>query len=649
MTELDSKSANELLELICEIVISIDGDLGILGDENAESKISRITGFLVVMKYIADEQVEIFQNLFLDGDKETMQGVMHWCLSRYDHLKKRAYLAKYLMPVEIPPEFMNEDLVHELSARLKDMQTEFKAVHKNADKMKSNGMRPTEYKNEISQLEQERTQLSQKIQRLKKESSEGDEQYFSEMLKVTSNLRKEQEEEARISDRLREHRTALHTADAHFNESTKRLSETRQQGIQSQSAEQLLAKLHTEVQEQSERKRSLDSQIDERIRYLEKLQGFDNDRATTEDDVRDKRMQLRELEADVKAVQENLDIALERNDNLAVFRQASNMAFYKLREKESENEKLVEQKREIQKQTEEKEAEMDAKTRASGGRVKKDLKKYGAQVREKIETYKRMRDEISTLRNELVILQRTEQILKSRDKNLDEFLTELEKKKGVEGVRATQRELIEMSEKTAEVDQLKGATLEEISAMVEQIQREFKKKQMQLQPLIAELKGVRQECDELEVKHSEYKTTFDKTAIGLEMEKQSLERECDAFQEECLREESRYHTLNCLVTNSKIKLQRAEQEKKWNDGHGRMLRDFASFKELYTHKIAQQEQLTKQLRVKQKELKENAMSMTRQKQHFMNLQKLLQAKQNVQAGGSEPVYVGSANVMTMDN
>ena len=184
MTELDSKSANELLEIICEVVISIDGDLGILSNENAESKISRITGFLVVMKYITDEQVDIFQNLFLDGDKETMQGVLHWCLSRYDHLKKRAYLAKYLMPVEIPPEFMNEDLVHELSARLKDMQAEFKIVHKNADKMKTSGMRPAEYKSEISQLEQERAQLSQKIQRLKKESADGDEQYFQEMLKV---------------------------------------------------------------------------------------------------------------------------------------------------------------------------------------------------------------------------------------------------------------------------------------------------------------------------------------------------------------------------------------------------------------------------------------------------------------------------------
>ena len=99
-----------------------------------------------------------------------------------------------------------------------------------------------------------------------------------------------------------------------------------------------------------------------------------------QDDVRDKRLQLRELEADVKAVTENLDVALERNDNLAVFRQASNMAFFKLREKEAEYDKLQEEKRKILQQTEEKEAEMDAKTRASGGIVKKDIKKYGAEV-----------------------------------------------------------------------------------------------------------------------------------------------------------------------------------------------------------------------------------------------------------------------------
>ena len=36
-------------------------------------------------------------------------------------------------------------------------------------------------------------------------------------------------------------------------------------------------------------------------------------------------------------------------------------------------------------------------------------------------------------------------------------------------------------------------------------------------------------------------------AVGLEMEKTGLEKECDAFQEECLREESRFHYLNRCV------------------------------------------------------------------------------------------------------
>ena len=89
---------------------------------------------------------------------------------------------------------------------------------------------------------------------------------------------------------------------------------------------------------------------------------------------------------------------------------------------------------------------------------KMDLKKYGAIVKDKIEKYKRMRDELSAVRSELVVLQRTEAILKSRHKNLDQFLTELEKQRGVEGYRETQKQLIEMSEKASEIDAMKVLT-----------------------------------------------------------------------------------------------------------------------------------------------------------------------------------------------
>lgn len=220
----------------------------------------------------------------------------------------------------------------------------------------------------------------------------------------------------------------------------------------------MLAKLQKDVRELADKKESLESNIAEREQHLVKLQSWEkSDRVTTEDDVRQKRDQVHDAEDQVAGLQERLDAALERNTKLTVFRQASTMAMKKLREKEEEVDRLTEDKRRVLKQIEDKENELKASGKLSGNKMgKQDLNKYTAVVRQKIEQYKKMRDELNSCRAELVILQRSEQILKSRHKNLDEFLSELEKKKGVQGYRETQRQLIEMSEKVAEVDQMKG-------------------------------------------------------------------------------------------------------------------------------------------------------------------------------------------------
>ncbi len=184
MTEFDSKSSLELLDLMCEIVCAIDPEQEEIYKEPTDFRVRRIIQFLVVMKFnIPEEQMEDFQNLLLDGDKEMLQTIMHWCLQRLEHLQKRAYLAKYLMPVEIPAEFFNEDLIAELSQTLKELQGEFKEVHKAADQTRSSGAKPSELKTEIAQLEQEKTQLQNKIQKMKKDMNV-DEDYFKEMLKV---------------------------------------------------------------------------------------------------------------------------------------------------------------------------------------------------------------------------------------------------------------------------------------------------------------------------------------------------------------------------------------------------------------------------------------------------------------------------------
>jgi hypothetical protein len=86
---------------------------------------------------------------------------------------------------------------------------------------------------------------------------------------------------------------------------------------------------------------------------------------------------------------------------------------------------------------------------------------------------------------------------------------------------------------------------------------------------------------DVESEYLERKSTYDKVAVGLELEKQALERDCDMYQDECLKEESRFHELNCRTTISKIKLQKADQEKKWQTGNGQFMRDFKTLKDFY--------------------------------------------------------------------
>jgi len=642
LTEIDTKSSIELLDLITEIVIAIDKDQELSLKESTEVRVGSILQFLVLMKFsIPNDQIEDFQAQLLNGDKEILLSILAWLLQRFDHLLKRSYLAKYLLPVDIPADFMSDQLVQEFSQRLKDLQTDFKEVHKSVEQIRSSGSKPAEIKAEIAQLEQEKIQLQNKISRMKKDFR-GDEASFQEMLTVTSTLRKEQEEELRIYDRLRMYRQQLDEIDLRLSDATKRLNDMRNSGMQTLSAEQLLSKLQSDVKELNDKRDNYETLLQDRQQHLDKLQNWEgNDRMTTEEDVRIKRDQLHDIEDQISSVQERLDQAIDRNDKLLVFRQASILARKKLTEREDEIEKLLDEKRKLKKLINDKENEINSSNNKSNNKISKnELQKYGAVVREKVEKYKRMREELSNLRNELVNLQRTEQILKNKSTNLEEFMDELEQKRGIQGYRDTQRALVEMTEKAAEVDQMKSATLDQISQMVEQISREFKAKQSQLTPIMTELKACRQEYMDLESTYLERKNNYDKVAVGLELDKQTLEKECDLAQEDCLREETRYHTLTSLISIAKIKYERAEQEKKWQNGEGSLMRDFSSLRDLYSHKVNQQEQLTKQLRKRQKDLKENSGAMSNQKTNFKSLNALLDAK--LRSIGLDPANRGTS-------
>lgn len=76
-----------------------------------------------------------------------------------------------------------------------------------------------------------------------------------------------------------------------------------------------------------------------------------------------------------------------------------------------------------------------AKTRGGKYMKRDDFKQYAANLRGKNAQYKQMKKVLGEIKAEVTVLSRTESILKSRDDNLEEFMRELERKRGISGIQ----------------------------------------------------------------------------------------------------------------------------------------------------------------------------------------------------------------------
>ena len=270
--------------------------------------------------------------------------------------------------------------------------------------------------------------------------------------------------------------------------------------------------------------------------------------------------------------------------------------------------------------------------------------------------YKSLKTELTQLQSESVVLNRTEQILKARDENLSEFMSQREQEKGVSGYQNTEKELQEISKKKTSTDREKGQTLEEISKIVTDINIALKDRKNKLAPQIKELRSVRQQFQELEQFYLKHKKTYENTAAGLESERLKLEQECEKLQNKALQEESRYHYLNCLHDIASVQLEKVQDQEELQKLSGRP-RGVKTIMNSYNQKIATQIEMKKTLMKQHKKIKENEKPYLKQKSMFENLQRLLTKKKEVLTKNpkAEPQIetqydnIGGANVMKFDS
>ncbi|GLD54172.1 intraflagellar transport protein 81 homolog, partial [Lates japonicus] len=94
------------------------------------------------------------------------------------------------------------------------------------------------------------------------------------------------------------------------------------------------------------------------------------------------------------------------------------------------------------------------------------LKRLVVKLRSRGTVFKKKRQEITELKAEYGVLQRTEEILKQRHETVQQKLQTVEAEKGISGYSDTQEELERVSAIKSELDEKKGRTLDDMSEMV---------------------------------------------------------------------------------------------------------------------------------------------------------------------------------------
>ena len=319
-------------------------------------------------------------------------------------------------------------------------------------------------------------------------------------------------------------------------------------------------------------------------------------------------------------------------DKLVLFRQQAAIISHK-KQAEAENYRAaLDELSTAENELKEREVQL-RQTEGRGKVVKEDeFKRYVAKLRVMHKTYQKKRGEISLLKAEFGVLARTEEILKSRDKNTQELVALLEEKKGVRGFVQAQETLEQVSAAKSDLDKEKGMRLEEMTRTIEELTAAITAKKTSLAPLLKEVRPLRQQYQELQAQHAEKKATYDTVYAGLEAKRSHLESEVRMHWEEKTAHESQYHYLQALKQSIELQQQKvaAEVRSYTSAGAGKGAEKTAdkrkSLRDQYTRKILEQENLGRALRDKQKDVRANHTHNLQQVKMWQELRSLLQAK-----------------------
>ncbi|XP_015604844.1 intraflagellar transport protein 81 homolog isoform X2 [Cephus cinctus] len=598
LISFDALNSEDLLQILSDVLSEIEQPGGSRIDvrtETPEQSSVRIFSALRILKYQPNSDPVIFRQGLVRGDAEPIYAVLKWLLSNMQLARQRAYLARFLVKVEIPLEHLGDSEMAALYEQYSRLVEEFKMVHKEREAGKKGGEAAAELKADLEAMEKEREVVLGRVEKMKLRAEPA-----LHLLEAARKLRVERDKERELIVQKEQQQDTMVKLQVSLQRAERELQTLKQMGA-GLTSQALIQRLSEEVMVQSAvTKERLPSELAAKKAHVKALTTVVKSAHLGPDEIVALRNRLDIAAREVQALAENKAVAGVA-DKMAPFRQQAaaiagmkRNALDKLERAEAAMTDLkvkLEEKRE--------EARRLAEEPAPRG---DELKRYVARLKTKSALYKRRRAELAGLRAENGVLNRTLLILEAQ-------LAKLKPTDDAMPVRSA----------TVLPD---DCTVENAATINAQLSRNISAFRAQLAPLLNELRPLRQKFQELEERYIAAYRSYSSIETSMESSMNNLLNEVNLLRENVKKDTDEIERLRQEIATLKLAQDRIQEEIRHyaSPGGGPTLRDELN------EMIQVEEKKSKLLKDDEKSLKERAIESENQTQQWNNLIAIFECK-----------------------
>lgn len=260
----------------------------------------------------------------------------------------------------------------------------------------------------------------------------------------------------------------------------------------------------------------------------------------------------------------------------------------------------------------------------------KKFTQYFQMLQTKNANFKTLQQEISVFKRDLVNLIRTEEILKQQYGNVQKELDRLEKTNQVTGFRQLQKTIEATSVAKSSLDESKIETLEELSQLESEIQRQILGRQEELRPFVAKIQEKRKQKAQVETKFLQAKNRYNTAVSEYDANCLELEEESKKYRADIFSAQSKYYTCQGLSQIHERQVKRVQDEQSSVDHGNRISKQIKTYSEFFHKESRRLRKENKELKEKKSQIGTDSGTQLKQLEMFQSLRRLLQVKEESQ-------------------